>query len=270
MKLRLKQGSDSGKSKRDPARESSFLTGIPRRNPAARSNSAAGFPQRKAVFPYHIIVPWSLLVFLVHFLVIMAHKERCLASISKNLKVLIALNNLDKVDELLALDLESARKRRTWTRDWVLRRPEHNILYQEIEGEDAEKFRQAFRMPPEIFKKLLALIGDDIRKKDTHMRRTINIETRLQICLRYLASGANFRTLEDIFRVPHNTISGIITETTEAIWNRLCPTYLTCPRTKEEWCQIAQDFHELWNYPYCLGAVDGKHVQGGSKVTGHF
>lgn len=29
----------------------------------------------------------------------------------------------------------------------------------------------------------------------------------------------------------------------------------------QEWRQIARDFEEAWDFPHCLGAVDGKHVQ---------
>ena len=82
----------------------------------------------------------------------------------------------------------------------------------------------------------------------------------LQICLRFLASGASYRTLEDIFRVPYNTISIIVAETCKAIWNRLSATYFQCPSTEEEWKKVSQGFWDNWQYPYCLGAVDGKHV----------
>lgn len=36
--------------------------------------------------------------------------------------------------------------------------------------------------------------------------------------------------------------------------------FLQLPRTEEEWKNIAVDFERQWNFPHCLGAMDGKHV----------
>lgn len=33
------------------------------------------------------------------------------------------------------------------------------------------------------------------------------------------------------------------------------------PQTEGEWKTIAREFHERWNFPHCLGAIDGKHVE---------
>ena len=57
------------------------------------------------------------------------------------------------------------------------------------------------------------------------------------------------------------TVSHIIRETTNVIWDVLCEKgYLSTPSTQEKWVEIAQEFYQLWNFPSCLGAIDGKHV----------
>jgi hypothetical protein len=32
------------------------------------------------------------------------------------------------------------------------------------------------------------------------------------------------------------------------------------PSTQEEWLAISHEFEKMWNFPHCLGAMDGKHV----------
>ena len=36
--------------------------------------------------------------------------------------------------------------------------------------------------------------------------------------------------------------------------------YLQIPESENEWKDISQNFAEKWNFPNCLGALDGKHV----------
>ena len=38
------------------------------------------------------------------------------------------------------------------------------------------------------------------------------------------------------------------------------PRVLKPPCTQDEWRKIAAEFHAIWNFPMCIGALDGKHV----------
>lgn len=33
------------------------------------------------------------------------------------------------------------------------------------------------------------------------------------------------------------------------------------PSTEENWLELARDFNDKWNFPHCIGAVDGKHIE---------
>ena len=51
----------------------------------------------------------------------------------------------------------------------------------------------------------------------------------------------------------------IIHEVCDAIWDVLQPLEMA-PPTEKDWQRIEKEFYELWNFPNCLGAADGKHV----------
>ena len=36
--------------------------------------------------------------------------------------------------------------------------------------------------------------------------------------------------------------------------------FLTPPKTKEDWGKTAEGFEKKWNFPHCVGSIDGKHV----------
>ena len=57
-----------------------------------------------------------------------------------------------------------------------------------------------------------------------------------------------------------STVCGIVTEVCEAIWKALKPEFGRMPSSEDEWLAVSRDYEELWNFPHCLGAIDGKHV----------
>lgn len=57
----------------------------------------------------------------------------------------------------------------------------------------------------------------------------------------------------------HSTVCGIVTEVARAIWDCLVEEVMPVPTT-DDWRAIAADFSQRWNFPNCLGSIDGKHV----------
>ena len=81
-------------------------------------------------------------------------------------------------------------------------------------------------MSPERFKHLLGLVSPLIAKKDTKMRAAISAEERLAVTLRFLATGDSQQSLSFSFRLGKTTVSNIIAETSEAIYEVLKDEYL--------------------------------------------
>lgn len=62
------------------------------------------------------------------------------------------------------------------------------------------------------------------------------------------------------YRVGVTTISNIVPEVCEAIWTTMLEIYMPIPKSPEDWKQISTEFAQKWNYPNCIGALDGKHI----------
>lgn len=56
-----------------------------------------------------------------------------------------------------------------------------------------------------------------------------------------------------------STVAKAIKDTCAAINRRMMDTHLARP-TEQEWRNIASKFSTRWNFPNCIGAIDGKHI----------
>jgi len=54
-------------------------------------------------------------------------------------------------------------------------------------------------------------------------------------------------------------VQSIVLEVCGAIISKLKEEYLSIP-SEEDWKRIAKEFWDIWNFPNCIGALDGKHV----------
>lgn len=123
------------------------------------------------------------------------------------------------------------KRRKIWVRKWLEKRSSdgaHQTLLEEFRNEDGQKhlYKNFLRMNEENFKELLELVSPIIKKNDTNMRTAIPPSERLAVTLRFLATGDSYKSLSVLFRIASNTLTKIIPEVCDAIYQVLKDEYL--------------------------------------------
>ncbi|XP_026682547.1 uncharacterized protein LOC113469221 [Diaphorina citri] len=57
-----------------------------------------------------------------------------------------------------------------------------------------------------------------------------------------------------------STVAHIVSEMAAVIWKVLKDEHMKTP-TADDFKHISSDFEKLWNFPHCIGALDGKHIR---------
>ncbi|KAK3925296.1 Protein ANTAGONIST OF LIKE HETEROCHROMATIN PROTEIN 1 [Frankliniella fusca] len=83
---------------------------------------------------------------------------------------------------------------------------------------------------------------------------------RLALTLRYLAVGDFQKSLSYEFLISPSTICGIVRETCSVLWDVLSVEVFVVP-SAENLQRIAEEFEARWNFPNCIGAIDGRHCE---------
>ncbi|GFU95745.1 DDE Tnp4 domain-containing protein [Trichonephila clavipes] len=134
------------------------------------------------------------------------------------------------------IEMRKAKKKRVWQRKWLQRRIQlgcYENLMKELALENSESYRRFLRMDVSTFEELVALVSPRIERKNTSMKKAIPAAERIALTLRYL---------------------------TTAIYHHL-GSEIQVPESENEWKMVAEEFWAKWNFPLCLGAMDGKHIR---------
>ncbi|CAH2005050.1 unnamed protein product [Acanthoscelides obtectus] len=128
-----------------------------------------------------------------------------------------------------------------------------------INGELSSTFKNFVRISSADFEYLIQLVGPKIFKQNSNYRDAISVTDRLAITLRFLATGDSFQSLMYLLKVSTTTISRIVPEVCSVLFEELCH-FIQVPTVPNGWKKIANYYNNLWNFPMCLGSMDGKHI----------
>ncbi|XP_050025520.2 uncharacterized protein [Dermacentor andersoni] len=182
--------------------------------------------------------------------------------LSRKKKVLLVMKMMT-----LLLMLKRRRRRyqrqpqRWWVRPVLAARKQEGLYYTAMrrmrEGDHAFFFK-FYRMTPQMFDTLLTFAVTDLTCQN-FIREPLEPAERLEIALSYLASGQDICSVALAYRVGIETARMCMHVTCRSLWARLKDNYMKV-HSRAEWEKIAQGFSMRWQFPNCLGAVDGKHV----------
>ncbi|XP_077508521.1 uncharacterized protein LOC144119877 [Amblyomma americanum] len=131
---------------------------------------------------------------------------------------------LEKTKLLMSLP----NSRRWWVRPILQNRKSESEFYTAmpllISG-DKEYFKKYFKMTPEKFEELHALVEEPLTKDHT-IREPLPSRMRLAITLRYLCSGMHMQDVAMGFRVGISTVSEVVHYTCRLLWRVLQPICL--------------------------------------------
>ena len=110
------------------------------------------------------------------------------------------------------------------------------------------------------FEYLLETLRPVITLQTTRLRKPIPPEEQLAITLRFYAKGESYESLMYAYRVSANSISQIVPRVSAAIIDCLTGRFMPFPETAVAWTAITDEYNNRWNFPHCIGAIDGKHI----------
>ncbi|KAL4152672.1 hypothetical protein QTP88_000505 [Uroleucon formosanum] len=153
-------------------------------------------------------------------------------------KMILTEGLVEVIRELITLKRGNRKSKKLWVRSWIGRRNQLGIsdtLLKELAVEDTSSYINFLRINEEMFNVLLQKVAPKIQKQNTMMREALPA------------------------KVGKSSISEFVPEVFNAIFEEL-KEYIEVPREKSKWNKIIDGFNSLWNFPSCIGAIDGKHI----------
>ena len=155
-------------------------------------------------------------------------------------------------------DRNGRQQRRLWAHDRGLHRP--GFFDQNLLGSfNAREFKARMRMDVSTFEYLCSTLAPDLQRKDTSMRLAIPVEVKVAVAISRLATGNSMQCIADLYRIGLSSSQLAVSQFCGAIKKNLLRKFINWP-SPSTMDRYAQEFQDLQQIPYVVGAVDGSHI----------
>ncbi|XP_068204669.1 uncharacterized protein [Palaemon carinicauda] len=130
---------------------------------------------------------------------------------------------------------------------------QYDTLLTELHKEDQRGYKIYLRFTADLFQEMIEKLTPRLQKQSTFMREPLQVGLKLAATLRFLATGNSYQSLQYSFRVEASTNCMFIPEVYKAIIAVYKNEVLRCPKTEEDWKEVAARFSSRWNYQTVWG-----------------
>ena len=120
------------------------------------------------------------------------------------------------------------------------------------------EFKQNFRVSRTTYIFLCRELRDHLQRQRV-ARDPLSVEQRVAISLWRLGTNVEYRTISHLFGVGVSTVCVVLHEFCSAVVNVMTAKYINIP-AGEHLKRIINGFLTKWDFPQCIGAIDGSHI----------
>lgn len=154
--------------------------------------------------------------------------------------------------------LRGRRPRRLWAHERGLHEP--GFFDQNLLGSfNAREFKGRMRMDVSTFEYLCSTLAPLLQRQDTAMRLAIPVQVKVAVSISRLATGNSMQSIADLYRIGLSSSQAAVSQFCGAMKSVLLKKFIRWP-SSAVMEKFAQEFQNLHQIPYVVGAVDGSHI----------